>query len=533
MKNLYAYKDIEAAVLDAIRTGQTESILHLFDVDLSKKCRTATKDYVNNLKSWRYSNGCAIYKHKYRLPGVSSWAFDVTATVGAVTFRFRVLQFDMNEKRRVYLVPMTKDWGGLNLPDITLTPEESKLVLRLADELTPPARLERLDLKCNHLAKATLKDSVAVWNGTFEQDSLFALLMKNPELADVVFAAVDTQLRALKRMPYAPWIIHNLIRAKEEGANATAQGILRACAFANEISPLGSGPIDLMVKDAESLRQIQRSPGRFIFFRFREREQLQPILKAAEERERIAKSGGGIAALDYPVAVAVSGVFLGKPYALDCQIPDALPTLTGRELDLLRTAVGLVLDKQTAEDIYRCWQARITDPANYAANGALLWRYVLAIVVSGKWFIDRRQRNVFCERYLTHLCKGATAQADREKVLRDAIKCLADVDSYHDQIIEKPASKEAAEKHLADDAAAFQYTPKKGALKERELLVYTKDSILRLLEPIGLTSDLYSTFCGRCEEDGLLIKCDHAITLQGGSFHGVAFDYTKLTAYQR
>lgn len=160
---------------------------------------------------------------------------------------------------------MTKDWGGLNLPDITLTPEESKLVLRLADELTPPARLERLDLKCNHLAKVTLKDSVAVWNGTFEQDSLFALLMKNPELADVVFAAVDTQLRALKRMPYAPWIIHNLIRAKEEGANATVERILRACAFANEVSPLGNGPIDLMVKDVESLRRLQMSPERFIF----------------------------------------------------------------------------------------------------------------------------------------------------------------------------------------------------------------------------------------------------------------------------
>lgn len=388
-------------------------------------------------------------------------------------------------------------------------------------------------MKCNHLAKATLKDSVAVWNGTFEQDSLFALLMKNPELADIVFAAVDTQLRALKRMPYAPWIIHNLIRAKEEGANATAQGILRACAFANEISPLGSGPIDLMVKDAESLRQIQRSPGRFIFFRFREREQLQPILKAAEERERIAKSGGGIAALDYPVAVAVSGVFLGKPYALDCQIPDALPTLTGRELDLLRTAVGLVLNKQTAEEIYRRWQASVTDPANYAANGALLWRYMLAVIVSRKWFAGQRQRNAVCERYLTHLCKGAAAQADREKVLRDALNRLTDVDSYRGQIIEKPDSKEAAEKYLADDAAAFRYTPRKGALKERELLVYTKDSILRLLEPIGLTSDLYSTFCGRCEEDGLLVKRDHTITLQGGSFHGVAFDYTKLTAYQR
>ncbi len=268
MKNLYTRKDIEAAILDAIRAGRTESVPHLFDVDLSQKCRTATEDCVKGLKSWKYSDGCAIYKHKYRLPGVSSWAFDVTAAVGAVTFRFRVLQFDMNEKRRVYLVPMTKDWGGLNLPGITLTPEESKLVLKLADELTPPTRLERLDLKCNHLAKTTLKDSVAVWNGALEQDKLFALLTKNPELAEIVFAAVDTQLRALKRMPCALWIIHNLIRAKEEDANATAQGILQACAFANEISPLGSGPIDLMVKDAESLRQIQRSPERFIFFPF-------------------------------------------------------------------------------------------------------------------------------------------------------------------------------------------------------------------------------------------------------------------------
>lgn len=95
-------------------------------------------------------------------------------------------------------------------------------------------------------------------------------------------------------------------------------------------------------------------------------------MKAVEERERISKSGGGIAAPGYPVAVAVSGIFLGKPYALDCQIPDTLPTLTGRELDLLRTAVGLVLNKQIAREVYQRWQASVTDPANYAANGALL-----------------------------------------------------------------------------------------------------------------------------------------------------------------
>lgn len=217
-----------------------------------------------------------------------------------------------------------------------------------------------------------------------------------------------------------------------------------------------------MVKDAESLRRLQMSPERFIFFRFREREQLQPILRAAEERERISKSGGGIAALDYPVAVAVSGVFLGKPYALDCQIPDTLPALTGRELDLLRTAVGLVLNKQIAREVYLRWQVSMTAPANYAANGALLWRYVLAVVVSRQWFADQRQRNAFREHYLTHLCKGAAAQADREKVLRNALNRLTDVDSYRGQIIEKPDSKEAAEKHLADDAAAFRYTPKKG-----------------------------------------------------------------------
>lgn len=47
-----------------------------------------------------------------------------------------------------------------------------------------------------------------------------------------------------------------------------AQGILRACAFANEVSPLGNGPIDLMIKDVESLRRLQMSPERFVFFVF-------------------------------------------------------------------------------------------------------------------------------------------------------------------------------------------------------------------------------------------------------------------------
>lgn len=422
MKNLYACKDIEAAVLDAIRIGRTESILHLFDVDLPKKCRTATEDCVKGLKSWRYSDGCAIYKHRNRLPGVAAWAFDVTAAIGAVTLRFRILHFDMNGKRRVYLVPTTKDWGGLNLPDITLTPEESKLVLKLANELTPPTRLERLDLKCTHPAKETVEGNAAAWDGALDQAELFTLLIKSPELADIVLGAIDIQLRALKHLPCAPWLIYNLIRAKDTNVNASIEGILRACAFSNELSPLGGGPIDLVVKDSESLRQLQRSPGRFIFFYFREREQLQPMLKAVEGRERIAKSGGGITDFGYPVATAMSGVFLGKPYALDRQLPDTLPALTGGELSLLRTAVKLGLTKQVAVETYRWWKALLTNPTNYAVNGALAWRYTLAAVVSEKWFIDQTRREEFRERYLTHLCKGDAAQASREKVLRDAIK---------------------------------------------------------------------------------------------------------------
>lgn len=55
---------------------------------------------------------------------------------------------------------------------------------------------------------------------------------------------------------------------------------------------------------------------------------------------------------------------------------------------------------------------------------------------------------------------------------------------------------------------------------------------MRLLEPIGLTSNLYSTFCSRCKEEKLLLNQDQSITLGSKSFHGVVFDYAKLATYQ-
>lgn len=530
MKRCYTEETLQAAILNAVRTGQTEDILPLFTVDLPKKQRKTTKAQIDGLKSWKYEKGCAIYKYEHRLPGVASWAVDAAVAGGPKTLRFRVLHFDMDKKRHIYLVPTIKDWAGLKLPDVALTPDESKQLLRLANDLTPPAGLELLTLTCSHPAKSTVRANTAAWIGALDQDRLFTLLTKTPELADIVLGAVDMQLRALERLPHAPWLIYNLIASEDAAINA-AWRVLQACTFSNELSPLGGGPINLTIKSPTDLQQLRRSPGRCIFFRFREREQLQPMLKATEERERIAKSGG-IAASDYPVVMAASRVFLGKPCTLDCQLPDTLSSLTGVELSLLRTAVKLSLTGQTAEEIYRRWKALLTDPANYAVNGALAWRYTLAVVVSERWFTDRAQREKFCGQYLERLSRKATAQADRERILRDALRCLANVKGYRDRIIEKPTSAEEAKARLAGDAIAFHHTPMKGLQKGKELLVCTKESLLRLLEPIGLTPNLYSTFCSCCKEEELLLNQDQSITLNGRSFHSVVFDYATLATYQ-
>lgn len=530
MKKNYTNETLQAAILSAVRAGQTEEILPLFTVDLPKKQRKTTKAQIDGLKSWKYEKGCAIYKYEHRLPGVASWAVDAAVAGGPKTLRFRVLHFDMDRKRHVYLVPTTKDRDELTLPDVSLTPDERRRLLRLANDLTPPAGLERLTLTCSHPAKSTVRANTAAWLGALDQDRLFTLLTKTPELTDIVLGTVDMQLRALERLPHAPWLIYNLI-APEDAARNAAWRVLQACTFSNELSPLGGGPINLTIKGPTDLQQLRRSPGRCIFFRFREREQLQPMLKATEERERIAKSGGSAAA-DYPVVMAASRVFLGKPYALDCRLPDALPVWTDLDLRLLRTAVKLSLTKQTAEETYQRWRTFLTAPTNYAVNGALAWRYILAVVVSEKWFADRAQRVEFQKRYLTHLGKAAAIQADGERVLQEALRRLTDVSAYCNRIIEKPASVEEAKARLTDDAAAFRHTPLKGPQKGSELLVCTKESLLRLLEPAGLTPELYSTFCSRCKEEALLINQDQSITLNGRSFHGVVFDYAKLTTYQ-
>lgn len=121
--------------------------------------------------------------------------------------------------------------------------------------------------------------------------------------------------------------------------------------------------------------------------------------------------------------MAASRVFLGKPYTLDCQLPDTLSALTGVELSLLRTAVKLSLTMQIVKEIYHRWKALLTDPANHAVNGALAWRYTLAVVVSERWFSDRAQREKFCGQYLERLSRKAAAQADRERILQPVCPC--------------------------------------------------------------------------------------------------------------
>ena len=53
MKRCYTEETLQAAILNAVRTGQTEDILPLFTVDLPKKQRKTTKAQIDGLKSWK------------------------------------------------------------------------------------------------------------------------------------------------------------------------------------------------------------------------------------------------------------------------------------------------------------------------------------------------------------------------------------------------------------------------------------------------------------------------------------------------
>ena len=166
----------------------------------------------------------------------------------------------------------------------------------------------------------------------------------------------------------------------------------------------------------------------------------------------------------------------------------------------------------------------------YRLNPFAVWRSAISVVFLRANFPGQGEA---AERAYTSLKASQTAQleaeAERKKILADALDLLGDPKRYESEIISKPSSKADAENALDRDktAVAFRFSPTKGEDRGHRFLVFSRDSLQRLLRRVNLEEELFDAFLKSAESSGLVAKKYKPITLDGSSFCGLWINAEK------
>ncbi|MEF2863489.1 MAG: hypothetical protein U0N76_03975, partial [Eubacteriales bacterium] len=122
------------------------------------------------------------------------------------------------------------------------------------------------------------------------------------------------------------------------------------------------------------------------------------------------------------------------------------------------------------------------------------------------------------------------AEEEREKILQDALDLVRDQSSYEDKIIDKPATADEAKERLKidPDAVAFRHSPTVKKYAGRHFIIFTEQSLLRFLKPVGMTEELYNVFKARAVQMADMIDDRHSVKIKGETVHGFWFPDQKF-----
>ena len=117
------------------------------------------------------------------------------------------------------------------------------------------------------------------------------------------------------------------------------------------------------------------------------------------------------------------------------------------------------------------------------------------------------------------------AEEEREKILQDALDLVTDQSRYENEIIDKPASREECKELLNSDqdAIAFRYVRTSGQYDGQHCIVFTDDSLLRLLKRVGMTKELYGPFKERALKAGVMVMKSASARFGSLSLNGFWF----------
>lgn len=527
--------------IELVKTGQTDKIKLIDTKSVKKEIVKEWRTRLSRLPDWSTSKGIILYKGRPTVNAYAVWKEGIDIRSGESVFRFARLCVFLNDSDKeytqfTYLIPRSSMNKIKKLPNLQLADHEVSTLIKMADKLSAAEKAESCMTKLPHPAKKNLVSNVNTWNVPLtvaNANRLREILSPGSLLFFITMAAIDIQQRGLKAMKTAPRLVYNLVpdSSMREDFENNISLLLSALAFSNNLSSAGNGAIVFRVDSRTSVGNVLKCPERLCLIHYHERDNLRPIFEDFETADRRQKSGQTACVPEYPTVITCGRSFLRHPFSVDYMGSCLWPIdLSDSDFSLLRAAAAVVLKRYTADAVYDKWLKGLYAPGHYAADGVDMWRMALYYTAAHAWF----KETCLAEEYIAdcgkYLHREQEQLLEQGKIIRAAFHRLADWQEYEEQIYRgKPKKSKEAENLLETRFYAVRYTPEKGDYRGKALLYFTKSSLLRLLNCVGMSKELLTTFLDYCQEKDVLTNVEKLKCGDGTTISVIAFDENKLS----
>ena len=511
------------AICQKVLTGEVSSPQFLFDMQFPHELSKCLDRAIRSSEKWQQSRGINWNIYGVGIEAIASWGNIVAVQMNRYTYRFQILHLDRAGRRMVFSIPVQSLESLSRLPNIDYSNDEMRALIEMANDLGGIFKTRELFVRIKHPGKDVLLAQCAKWPiKKLDEQAFLDLLNRIPTLLPIVTATLDAQLRSFKPFSQAPSGIY-YFHAPKGASNQWFCKAVAAMAFVNNPGKIGDGAIEITLKDAGDLKRWKACYGRVAIIRVSTTSSLWPLIKAAEDVDRIQKSGGCPPNPFPTVPIALGNGVLQCPQAVDVALSEVPVNLSDFDQDLIRTAMVTLLKKDVAREINMLWKRYIIAPTIYRANRFYLWQNLLCRLAIECWFTSAKLSACAKSLYQQRQVEQEQIQARRQEAMQRAMCLLANPSKYDSQIIERPPSKEAAIQALSENAVAFWYKPQKGANRGQVLLAFNEFSLKRLLRQAECDDILYEPFLTLCEKEGLLDQRNRSITLGGETFNAITF----------
>ena len=516
----------------AVAAGQVEQVIPLDPFTLRDKWRSKFKARIKADEQLQWRHGNVTTPYGITVPGFAYWDDTLATVVNGYTYRHRELCLCRPDDGRSYAVPMSMVERKFKLPDIELADDELEAYRYIADRIS--LKPKEITSTVNHPAKTAIKNNGCEWKDKSLDLSDFGdMLNENNEwLTPILIAALDTQLRSFSGCDGIPVFCYNFTLKKVNlQADSNFIRVLTAMNFTVQDGACSAAPREISVQNNGDIEDWNGCHDRLVVLRTAKGGGLAPIFNKLDTYDRSRAYKRVLPSRLSTVPIIRSKTFFDRSDTVDCELPEVIPALTDAQLSWLRTAFSRVLTAKNAADASKRWRNRMYHMCGFLRNPFEEWRDVLHRVFLDSVFSNQGQAKETAQTgFQTAQKRQKEAEEEREKILQDALDLVTDQSRYENEIIDKPVTADEAKERLKTDpdAVAFRHSPTSKDYVGQHFIIFTEQSLLRFLKPVGMTEELYNVFKTRAVQMADMIGDRHTVKIKGETVHGFWFPDQKF-----